>query len=273
MKVYLTEAQLQLILINEKLKQFDENCLLCEWSNFNKWNNLPKHIKNDIKVALAAGVPALTIAAAVNNMTNVPTEIKQKYVNWINNKRDMLNNNTFDYSQEMQELHDLKVRELNRCMQDKMKFFRGPKNYDPNEIKLSADEIITQCENYGYDPVLAAAQTWNETKCGTSDRAKRSNSAFSVGSYDNGKDAVNYKHVNASIEPYIKLMQNDYGINSDQLQKIFNGSAKLVNGVGARYASDPNYENTLRQTYNSIKKAYPVLSWTLEDYINSKSTN
>ena len=246
-------------------------------SNINKkWGKLPAYVKNDLRVALIAGISAILTTVAVANLDCSTSSLKQKYSSWIAKGRAMLNNKidtTSYFRNEIQALHELKVQELDRCMQDKMRYFRGPKNYDPNEIQLSAEELITQCESYGYDPILAAAQTWNETKCGTSNRARRTNSAFSVGCMDNGKNTAIYSDVNASIEPYIQLMQNDYGINDDTLTAIFNGTRKLVNTAGYRYATDANYEATLKRTYNSIKKKYPVLSWTLKDYLNSVSVN
>ena len=271
MKVYLTEAQLQLILIKEKLALIDENYLLCEWDNKNWFPRIPDYIKNDLKAALVAGVSSLALIGAVKQLNNISPELKQQYINWINKEKNILTNNTYDYQQEMQELHDIKVEELGRCMQDRMKRFRGPKNYDPNEIKMTPEAIITQCEKYDYDPVLVAAQAWNETAYGTSRRARETNSAFSVGCYDNGKNVAKYDTVDSSIEPYIQLMKDKYGVNSDVMSDIFAGKRNLVTTQGGyRYASDPNYENALKSTYNAIKKAYPKLSWTLQDYIDSK---
>lgn len=273
MKVYLTEAQLQLILIKEKLALIDENYLLCE-GNLNPkewWNAVPARMKNDLKAALVAGVSSVALIGAVKNMNNIPTTIKQQYINWIEKEKNILNNNTFDYQQEMQELHDIKVAELGRCMQDRMRRLRGPQKYDPNEIKMTPEAIITQCEKYDYDPVLVAAQAWNETAYGTSRRARETNSAFSVGCYDNGKNVAKYDTVDSSIEPYIQLMKDKYGVNSDVMTDIFNGKRNLVTTQGGyRYASDPNYEKSLKSTYNAIKSAYPKLSWTLQDYLDSK---
>ena len=96
---------------------------------------------------------------------------------------------------------------------------------------------------------------------GTTDRARRTNSMFSVSAYDNGVDAVKYKDQNSSIVPYIQLINKNYLLNGkkdvDQLLTNF------VNGSGNRYASNTDYEKHLRVTRNKIIQLHPEL---LNDY-------
>lgn len=131
-----------------------------------------------------------------------------------------------------------------------------------DDIKFNPDNLVLAAYEHEYDLPLLLAQLQIESHFGTTNRARRTNSMFSVGAYDNGKDAVKYSDQNASIVPYIKLIKKDYLLNGekdvDQLLQNF------VNYAGNRYATDPNYENALRRTRNSIISKYPGL---INDYI------
>ena len=170
------------------------------------------------------------------------------------------------------ELHDVKVKELERCMQEKYYKAKGRLAYNPGDIKLSAEEMVTACENHEYDLILAASQAWNESLWGTTYRARQTNSVFSVGCYDNGVNAFKYATVNDSIEPYILLMKNQYNINPVTVKKILSGNRELVNKSGKRYATSETYEKALSTTYKSIKKEYPILSWDVDTYIQNKES-
>ena len=262
MKIILTESQLNEIIAREKIITYlEESCVLSE-------GHLRDDIKWSIRNALIAGVSSAAILAALGASGKLAPPEKQairSYVETLENQiQEPSNNSTHIYAKE---LHDLKVSELGRCMQEKYLKLKGHKAYNAADIVLSAEKLVDECEAANYNLVLAAAQAWNESAWGTTPRAKKTNSVFSVGAYDNGKDVVSYKDQNASVRPYINLMQNDYNMNADTLSDIFAGKKQLVNHLGNRYASDTNYEKNLKLTYNAILRTYPILSWDLETYI------
>lgn len=97
-----------------------------------------------------------------------------------------------------------------------------------------------------------------ESCFGATNRAKRTNSVFSVGAYDNGKDIVTYSDPNESIYGYIKLINNDYLINGKTINDLLRPGG-FINKNGHRYASKKNYEKILRNIRNKIINTYPEL--------------
>ena len=130
------------------------------------------------------------------------------------------------------------------------------------DLKFDPDNLVLASYKYDYDLPLLLAQLQIESHFGTTPRAKETNSMFSVGAYDDGRDIVKYQNQNATIVPYIKLIKKDYLLND---QKDFRQLLKnFVNYEGKRYAQDKNYEDSLRRTRNSIVSKYPDLQ---NDYI------
>lgn len=270
MKIVLTEQQFKEIFIRESVDAFlDES--------FGKFNWTVNLTRDKLKNLLLAGVAAGTIAASVNVNKFLSPAQKEAIKRFVNKENAILHNDqeALMMAQYSDSLYQAKVEAVKQCLGDKMRNFRGPKNYDPNEVKVSADEFVSAAEENNYDLVLVLAQAWCESRFCTTKRAKETNSMFSVGCYDNGKNKCTYKTPGESISPYMNLMKNDYAID-DTLQDIFSGKKGLVNHNGDRYASDVNYEKTLKSVYNSIKKAYPVLSMTVDEYmqdLDSKNRN
>ena len=226
-------------------------------------------IKNEIKNAIIAVVFCIITTAILSSYTNpkkpiIDYSIYEK-TTVVENYIDSIARKQFE-----RELHDIKVKELERCMHEKYYKCKGRFAYNPNDIKLSAEKMVTACENHEYDLILAASQAWNESLWGTTGRAKLTNSVFSVGCYDNGVNAVKYDTINDSIEPYILLMKNDYGINPTTVKNILSGAIELKNKSGKRYATSETYEKALNTTYQSIKKEYPILAWNVDTYIENK---
>lgn len=168
------------------------------------------------------------------------------------------------------QFYEARVETVNQFMQDRMKHFRGPKNYDPEEIKVSPHEIVSAADEYGYDLILLLTQAWCETRMCTTPRSKKTNSMFAVGMHDDGTNIRRYETPDASIRPYIELMQNKYNITPERITAIFSGRARLVNGRGERYATSTDYERSLGVTYRQIKKKYPLLSMTFEEYVEQE---
>lgn len=130
--------------------------------------------------------------------------------------------------------------------------------YNPQTIQLSPEEIVKKCEQYNYDLPLLLAQAHLESCFGLTPRARKTNSVFSVGCFDNGKDYNTYATQNDSIDGYIKLMQKNY-INNKSIDDLLT-SGNFVNNIGKRYASDTNYEGKVKSIRNKIIKMFPVLS-------------
>ena len=103
------------------------------------------------------------------------------------------------------------------------------------------------------------AQAHLESCFGFGRRARETNSVFSVGCYDNGKNIVKYNSQNARSRPYIILMQNDYLRGEKSVDDILSPDA-FVNMNGHRYAQDKNYENKVKTLRNKIIKQYPELA-------------
>ena len=209
-------------------------------------NTVKTHVRNALVAILAIAVLATGILAAHNLSEAIEVERYTK------------------------QFYEARVETVNQFMQDKMKHFRGPKNYDPEEIKGSPHEIVTAVDEYGYDLVFLLTQAWCETRMCTTPRAKKTNSMFAVGLHDDGTNARKYESPDASIRPYIELMQDKYGITSEKITDIFNGRARLVNGRGERYATNTDYERSLGTMYRQIKKKYPMLSMTFEEFVEEK---
>ena len=131
-----------------------------------------------------------------------------------------------------------------------------------SDLRFNPDNLVIASYQYDYDLPLLLAQLQVESHFGTTERARRTNSMFSIGAYDDGRDVVKYADQDSSIIPFIKTIKRDYLMNGekeiDQLLQNF------VNHNGHRYASNPNYESDLAKTRSSIISKYPDL---LNDYI------
>lgn len=268
--VLVTEAQFNEIVALECLKNSLDNVSMLNEGRMSK--TVLQYIRN----ALVAGVAVASIITAIMSSDSLTPQEKTEAVTYVKKyeTRDSGRTVLDDFrDKHAKDLHDLKVKELERCMQEKYLRLKGHKDYNPKDIELSAEEMVQACEDTGYDLVLAAAQAWQESAWGTTPRAKDTKSVFSVGSYDNGVNAVRYDNVDDSIRPYINLMQDKYEMNPATLDDIFSGKRELMSTDGYRYAQYQDYEKDLKHIYNSIKKNYPILSWDLETYYKERVKN
>lgn len=119
---------------------------------------------------------------------------------------------------------------------------------------LNAIVLFELCETYDIDVKFALAQGHIESHFGTKGMARKTNSVFNVFAFD-GQEyhkisrKGKYDHPDYSIEPYLKLLVNDY-IMDDQTE--YDLMTKFVNKDGKRYASDPCYENKLSKKFEYI---------------------
>ena len=116
--------------------------------------------------------------------------------------------------------------------------------------KVSAEVLVTVCQKYDMDITFVLAQGLIESHFGTSGMAVKTNSVFNVGTWDSKKVLRRYKTQNESIEDYILLVKNDYLSKRTMAQLLRDGGYKNKNGH--RYASAPNYEQSLRSTIANI---------------------
>ena len=65
------------------------------------------------------------------------------------------------------------------------------------------------------------------------------------------RNGFGFDHPDDSVEPYLKVLINDYLVNGKTEYDLMNN---YVNYLNIRYASDIRYEYMLRSVYNKIKK-------------------
>lgn len=113
--------------------------------------------------------------------------------------------------------------------------------------------IVEECEKYNVDICFVLAQGEVESHFGTKGIASKLNSVFNVGIYDNKtveqiESQYQFDCPNKSIEPYLKLLTNNYLINKLEQDLM----QKFVDINGNRYASDKDYEIKVSSKYKSI---------------------
>ena len=209
------------------------------------------------KQAIIAGVAASAIFASINDLT---IDKGAKYtLNCLaqNEFNKMMNNK--ENNSEYQLTQNVSLQDKVDAVKDYITKAVKNQGYNPNNLKLSPEEMVLACEETGYDLPMLMAQAHLESCFGFGKRARQTNSVFSVGCYDNGKNMAKYSSQNASIRPYIKLMQNNYLGDNKTVDDILSPNA-FVNMNGHRYAQDKNYENKVKSIRNKILKQYPQLA-------------
>lgn len=152
--------------------------------------------------------------------------------------------------------YDLKVDAVRHYMVSTVKTQRK----NPNDIKLSPEKIVELAHKEKFDIPLLLAQAHIESCFGMSKRARKTNSVFAIGSYDNGKNKRVYKTQDDCITDYINIINNRY-------LSQYNGNVELLLRPGnfktsrgkCRYASNPSYETTVKNIRNKIIAEYPIL--------------
>lgn len=138
--------------------------------------------------------------------------------------------------------------------------------------EINADTLVTLCQKYNMDITIVIAQGVLESHLGTKGLAVETHSVFNVGSYDNGVIHYKYKDPNASIEPFLKLIREDYlGEKKKMNDLVRDGGYKNLNGH--RYATSTLYEQRLRTTIvhvemnSSISMYQGVMDLSNEDIL------
>jgi len=122
------------------------------------------------------------------------------------------------------------------------------------ESKLNSEFLVNKCLEYNVDITFVLSQALLESHLGTKGKARSTNSVWNVGTYDNGKILYRYKHPDESVEPYLKLINENYltYINSfgDTIYKDIGHLIEdkgYTNYYGARFASAREYEKGMRR--------------------------
>ena len=229
MKVILTESQICYLSLLEEGKILD-------------------NLKSKIKKLLLSGMAVASIIATINTL-DIGEELKNNLISFVTAE-----NNEPKLSPEEQ----LRLERRIRACEAYMLYALKNLNYSPESTKLDPEALVKAAYKYNFDLPFLMAAAHLESCFGATPRARRTNSVFSVGSYDNGKNVVTYSHPNQSIEPYIKLLNSDYLINGKTINDLMK-HGKFVNKNGHRFASNKKYEQQLRQIRNRIIKKYPEL--------------
>lgn len=238
MKLILTEEQLNLLLQTEGVAR-----LLQESLGDSK--NL-ENLKRIIRKLLATGVALTTIVAALNKQNLPQSEI------------DMLINAAMA-EQDATELVDTTFQTKVEACREYMETALKNQNYSWESTDLKPETLVKASMEENFDLPFLMAVAHQESCFGATPRAQRTNSVFSEGSWDNGKNAVTYSDPNESVYGYIDLMNRSYIVNGKSLFDLL-VPGEFVNGIGKRYASDVNYERKIKSLRNRILQKYPELA-------------
>lgn len=240
MKLILTEEQLNLLLQTEGVARLLQESL----GDSKKLENLKKIIRK----LLATGVALTTIIAALNKQNLPQTE------------RDVLINAAIGEAElKKAELVDSSFQEKVKACKEYMEYALKNQNYTLESTDLKPETLVRASIEKGFDLPFLMAVAHQESCFGATPRAQRTNSVFSEGSWDNGKNTVTYSDPNESVYGYIDLINRSYIVNGKTLFDLLAPGA-FVNGIGKRYASDTNYENKIKRLRNRIIKKYPELA-------------
>lgn len=240
MKLILTEEQLNLLLQTEGVAR-----LLQESLGDSK--NL-ENLKGIIRKLLATGVAVTTIIAALNKQ-NLPQSEIDMLVKAAQGEAEL----------KKTELVDTTFQEKVKACRAYMEYALNNQNYTLDSTDLEPETLVKASIEKGFDLPFLMAVAHQESCFGATPRAQRTNSVFSEGSWDNGKNTVTYSDPNESVYGYIDLMNRSYIVNGKTLFDLLAPGA-FVNGIGNRYASDVNYENKIKSLRNRIIKKYPELA-------------
>lgn len=241
-KVLITESQLKQVVMQEQY----ENFLVHQLNESLDFNALKKKIKR----ALLAGVTASVILGAVSKLDINDVEKRQL--------EQMVNTEMVQDSTETQNdsIHQQKIEACRAYMEWAMK----NQGYDWSTTKLTPEAIVNICEENNFSIPFTMAIANLESCFGQTPRSKRTNSVFSVGSYDNGKNVCTYSTPDESIAPFINLIKKDYLQNGEKTLDDLLVTNQFVNMNGHRYAKNQKYEGQIKSIMNRIIKMYPILN-------------
>lgn len=237
MKVIINESQLKEVILLE----YQEQML---FESFLSAKNL-EDLKMKIKKALVGGVAVISVLAAIHNL------------NIRKNEKEYLENIV---KMEVEQLHkaDSIFNEKVEACKKYMEWALSNQGYSFKSTDLKPETLVKAAEESGFDLPFLIAVAHQESCFGATPRAKKTNSVFSVGSYDDGSNVVNYSDPNESVIDYINLIKRDYMINGKTINDLMIPN-NFVNKNGDRYARDKKYENKIKYLRDLIIKKFPEL--------------
>ena len=236
MDIILTENQLKYIISESLIEQrlFE---VLNESVNMST-------LKSKVKHAVLTGIALSTIFFAINKL-NIDNAKKQNLIELAKVEAD---------KHKKDSVFNIKVQACKKYME----FALENKNKTLNDTKLKPETLVKCAMKMNMDLPFLMAVAHQESCFGSTNRALKTNSVFSVGSFDNGKNHAIYSDPNESVEPYIRLLKKDYLINGKTIHDLL-VPGNFVNNNGDRYASDKNYEKNIKYLRNLIIKKFPEL--------------
>lgn len=240
-RILITEQQFSEILFLECMAR-----LLQESANEDKFRGL----KAMVRKCLMAGVAAGGILAAINS-SSLPEYQKDELSHMV-----VSDTNTVDSRKQRED--SLFSKRVDAC-RDYMEYALRNQGYTLQSTDLRPETLVRASMTHGFDLPFLMAAAHQESCFGATPRARRTNSVFSEGLYDNGHNAVVYNDPNESVYGYIDLLKNDYLRQGKTLSDLLKPGS-FVNYNGHRYASDKNYERKINSIRNKIIQNYPNLT-------------
>lgn len=250
MKIILNESQIL------TLKEYNIASSILEESLFKAKNF--KTIMSAIKKMLYMGIGVATIISIINKQ-EIDSSDKEVLIQYVKDtqlnkdKESKSDKNSFETLSN----EDYEAK-LGACS-EYMRIALANQNYTFESTGLKPETLVKASIETGFDLAFLMAVAHQESCFGATNRARRTNSVFSVGSYDNGKNAVTYSDPNQSVYGYIKLIENDYLVDGKTLMDLLI-PGNFVNYDNNRYASDKDYEKKIKSLRNKILKRYPQLA-------------
>lgn len=203
------------------------------------------NLKRIIKRLLITGVAATSIITAINK-TNLPNTDKEALLNAV-----MVDN-------QPSAVDTVFMQKVEAC-KAYMEYALNNQGYTLESTELKPETLVRASMENSFDLPFLMAVAHQESCFGATPRAQRTNSVFSVGSYDNGKNVVTYSDPNESVYGYIDLLNSSYIVNGKSLFDLLKPGG-FVNGIGKRYAKDKTYEAKIKNVRNRILKKFPQLA-------------
>ena len=238
MKVILTEKQIDSLLQAEGVARLLQESL-------GESKNL-ENLKKIVLRLIAAGIAATTIIAAINKV-NAPSWEKEKLRQMVLARQD-----------NAEKIDTVFEKKVNAC-REYMEYALKNQNFTLNSTGLKPETLVKASMEYDFDLPFLMAVAHQESCFGATPRARRTNSVFSEGAWDNGSDKVKYSDPNESVYGYIDLLNNSYLVNGKTLFDLLKPGS-FVNGIGKRYASDKAYEQKINSLRKRILQKYPELA-------------
>ena len=238
MKVILTEKQIDSLLQAEGVARLLQESL-------GESKNL-ENLKKIVLRLIAAGIAATTIIAAINKV-NAPSWEKEKLRQMVLARQD-----------NAEKIDTVFEKKVNAC-REYMEYALKNQNFTLNSTGLKPETLVKASMERNFDLPFLMAVAHQESCFGATPRARRTNSVFSEGAWDNGSDKVKYSDPNESVYGYIDLLNNSYLVNGKTLFDLLKPGS-FVNGIGKRYASDKAYEQKISSIRKRILQKYPELA-------------